>query len=132
MRGALAEVFRKTVLVHLKHICGNITEPGIDELTIVHPGIGQQTVGRSLALILTQIIGGRCQAPLQSAEQHSDLKRLHSRIQRNQLIAVILAIHVKQVILPTQNLTGLIQLTAVDADILVLGSLRHHDCFPIA
>ena len=66
---------------------------------------------------------------LQTAEKHRNLVWLHIGICWNQLIVVVLAIQIQQVIFFTQNLAALIQGSHINAHVIFLRIKRNADQF---
>lgn len=63
----------------------------------------------------------------QAGKKNGDLEGLHRGMFRDQFILIVPAVKVKQMVRFTQYLTGLIQHTDVDPDVILFGAKCHID-----
>ena len=123
MLSALAPIVREAVLEPMVYFHWHIPEIGLLELAIVHPGISLQGIGSAAAFVHTHIELASCQGAFDPAEENGDFERFHLRRHRDKLIGIIAGVKIQEMVLLRIDFTALVQLTAGNSDIIVLGSL---------
>ena len=126
---AFGPLHRQLIFIGLVDFIRNITGIGLIELSVLQTRKSLQGVYTRTQFIHPHIIFRASQTVLQTAEKHRNLVWLHIGICWNQLIVVVLAIQIQQVIFFTQNLAALIQGSHINAHVILLRIKRNADQF---
>ena len=127
--GTLPPVLRQAFLVLLVYLARHCPQVRFGELAVVHACVGHHGIGCASRFIDAHVEFAASQSPLNAAEEDGDAVGLHRRMGGDELVLVGLGVEVEQVVLLRIDLAALVELAAVDADIVVLGSHRDEDEF---
>ena len=137
MLGALCPAFGQSFLIFKINLIRHIAKVRVPELPVFHPRKRLQGICRTATFVDAHIEFRSGERTLKPAEKYRDLKRLRILCRRDELIAVVAGVKVEKAVLPAIHLTALVELSACDPDIAVLGFLRDvyklrvGECYPV-
>ena len=120
MLGTASPRLWQTLLVVLIDFSRHGPQVRLGELAVLHAGVGHEGVGCTSRLIDAHVEFAAGQRPLYAAEEHGDAVGLHGGMRGDKLVLVGLGVEVEQMVLLRIHLAALVELAAVDADVVVL------------